>query len=118
MVADDDHPYDGTFILDDNFRILWGYLRRYAFDKIKIDKSIAGSVDRDPQAAALVAGTVAIAQALNISVTVEGVETEDHVRLLKVAGCQYMQGYYYSRPKPLAEVMVFRDVMEARKLTA
>ncbi|MFT4074630.1 MAG: EAL domain-containing protein [Asticcacaulis sp.] len=88
-----------------------GYLRRYAFDKIKIDKSMAGTVDRDPQAAALVAGTVAIAQALNISVTAEGVETEDHVRLLKLAGCQYMQGYYYSRPKPLAEVLKLREGM-------
>ena len=82
-----------------------GYLRRYAFDKIKIDKSLAGTVDRDPQAAALVAGTVAIAQALHISVTAEGVETEDHVRLLKLAGCQYLQGFYYSRPKPLAEIL-------------
>ncbi len=82
-----------------------GYLRRYAFDKIKIDKSLAGTVDRDPQAAALVAGTVAIAQALHISVTAEGVETEDQARLLRLAGCQYLQGYLYSRPKPLAEVL-------------
>jgi len=84
-----------------------GYLRRYHFDKIKIDKSMAGTVDRDPQAAALVAGTVAIAQALNISVTAEGVETEDQARLLRLAGCQYLQGYLYSRPKPLNEVLAF-----------
>lgn len=82
-----------------------GYLRRYAFDKIKIDKSLAGRVDQDPQAAALVAGTVSIANALGLSVTAEGVETEDHVRLLKLAGCHYLQGYYFSRPKPLAEVL-------------
>ncbi|CAL4869055.1 putative signaling protein [Asticcacaulis sp. MM231] len=95
-----------------------GYLRRYAFDKIKIDKSLAGTVDRDPQAAALVAGTVAIAQALHISVTAEGVETEDHVRLLKLAGCQYLQGFYYSRPKPLAEVLEWCEKASADKLTA
>ncbi len=82
-----------------------GYLRRYAFDKIKIDKSLAGRVDLDPQAAALVAGTVSIANALGLSVTAEGVETEDHVRLLKLAGCHYLQGYYFSRPKPLGEVL-------------
>lgn len=86
-----------------------GYLKRYDFDKIKIDKSMAGTVDRDPQAAALVAGTVAIAQALNISVTAEGVETEDQARLLRLAGCQYLQGYLYSRPKPLAEVIQRRE---------
>ncbi len=82
-----------------------GYLRRYAFDKIKIDKSLAGRVDLDPQAAALVAGTVSIANALGLSVTAEGVETEDHVRLLKLAGCHYLQGYYFSRPKPLGEIL-------------
>jgi diguanylate cyclase (GGDEF)-like protein len=82
-----------------------GYLRRYDFDKIKIDKSLASQVDRDPQAAALVAGTVNIANALGLAVTAEGVETEDHVRLLRLAGCQYLQGYYFSRPKPLAEVL-------------
>jgi EAL domain-containing protein (putative c-di-GMP-specific phosphodiesterase class I) len=88
-----------------------GYLRRYHFDKIKIDKSMAGTVDRDPQAAALVAGTVAIAQALNISVTAEGVETEDQARLLRLAGCQFLQGYLYSRPKPLLEVLAIQKHM-------
>ncbi|EGF92271.1 diguanylate cyclase GGDEF domain protein [Asticcacaulis biprosthecium C19] len=82
-----------------------GYLRRYDFDKIKIDKSLASQVDRDPQAAALVAGTVNIANALGLAVTAEGVETEDHVRLLRLAGCQYLQGYYFSRPKPLHDVL-------------
>ena len=85
-----------------------GYLRRYDFDKIKIDKSLAGRVDRDPQAAALVAGTVSIATALNLTVTAEGVETEDHVRLLKLAGCETLQGFYFSRPRPLSEVLDLR----------
>ena len=88
-----------------------GYLRRYDFDKIKIDKSLAGRVDQDPQAAALVAGTVSIATALNLSVTAEGVETEDHVRLLKLAGCDTLQGYYFSRPKPLNEILELRDFL-------
>ena len=82
-----------------------GYLRRYGFDKIKIDKSLASLVDIDPQAAALVAGTVSIARALNMSVTAEGVETEDHASLLRLAGCHTLQGFLYSRPKPLADIM-------------
>jgi diguanylate cyclase (GGDEF)-like protein len=85
-----------------------GYLRRYDFDKIKIDKSLAGLVDRDPQAAALVAGTVSIANALSISVTAEGVETEEQANLLRLAGCQNLQGFYYSKPRPLAEVVNLR----------
>ncbi|MBW8735282.1 MAG: EAL domain-containing protein, partial [Asticcacaulis sp.] len=82
-----------------------GYLRRFAFDRIKIDKSLAGLIDRDPQAAALVAGTVSIAAALQMMVTAEGVETEEHVRLLRLAGCNTLQGFYFSRPKPLHEVL-------------
>ncbi len=82
-----------------------GYLRRFDFDRIKIDKSLAGRVDMDHQAAALVAGTVSIANALSIAVTAEGVETADHVRLLRLAGCHSLQGFYFSRPKPLAEVL-------------
>ncbi|HVZ29999.1 MAG TPA: EAL domain-containing protein [Asticcacaulis sp.] len=89
-----------------------GYLRRYDFDKIKIDKSLAGLVDRDPQAAALVAGTVSIANALSIEVTAEGVETEEHVRLLRLAGCQHLQGFYFSKPRPLAEVVGMRGEWE------
>ena len=75
-----------------------GYLKRYDFDKIKIDKSMAGTVDRDPQAAALVAGTVAIAQALNISVTAEGVETEEQLKLLNLLRCDEWQGFLHSEP--------------------
>ena len=84
-----------------------GYLRRFDFDRIKIDKSLAGSVDSDPQAAALVAGTVGIANALSLAVTAEGVETWEQARLLKLAGCHNLQGYYFSKPKPLAEVLTF-----------
>ena len=86
-----------------------GYLRRFAFDKIKIDKSLAGRIDRDPQAAALVAGTVNIAAALQMTVTAEGVETEEHVRLLRLAGCNTLQGFYFSRPKALADVVATLD---------
>ncbi len=86
-----------------------GYLRRYKFDTIKIDRSLAGLVDTDPQAAALVAGTVSIATALQIKVTAEGVETEDHARLLRLAGCDKLQGFYFSRPAPLNEIMILRN---------
>ena len=82
-----------------------GYLRRYGFDNIKIDKSLASLVDTDPQAAALVAGTVAIASALHISVTAEGVESDEHAQLLRLAGCHKLQGYLFSRPMPLADIL-------------
>ncbi len=81
-----------------------GYLQRYNFDKIKIDRSLASRVDRDPQTAALIAGAVSIANALSISVTAEGVETEDQSRLLRLAGCDQLQGFLYSRPAVLSDI--------------
>ncbi len=87
-----------------------GYLRRYGFDRIKIDKSLASRVGTDPQAAALVGGTVAIATALSMSVTAEGVETEEHALLLKAAGCQKLQGYLYGRPGPIGALDLRRPV--------
>ncbi len=91
-----------------------GYLRRYGFDRIKIDKSLASRVGSDPQAAALVGGTVAIATALSMSVTAEGVETAEHALLLKAAGCQKLQGYYYGRPAPIGDLKVVRREADER----
>ena len=93
-----------------------GYLRRFNFDRIKIDKSLAGLIDRDPQAAALVAGTVNIAAALQMTVTAEGVETEEHVRLLRLAGCHTLQGFYFSRPKALGDVLAMLEEDGARSV--
>jgi diguanylate cyclase (GGDEF)-like protein len=74
------------------------YLRNYQFDRIKIDRSLAGRIDVDPQAQTLVTGAVFIANGLDMRITAEGVESEDQVRLLRLAGCHAMQGYYISAP--------------------
>ena len=79
-----------------------GYLRQLAFDSIKIDKSLAGLVDCDEQAAALVSGTVRIASALGMSVVAEGVENAEQMALLCRAGCDRLQGYLFSEPVPIA----------------
>lgn len=59
-----------------------GYLRRFKFDTIKIDKSLAGRVDTDDEAAALVTGTICIAAALGMAVTAEGVENDRQIKHL------------------------------------
>lgn len=82
-----------------------GYLRRFNFDTIKIDKSLAGLVDADEQAAALVSGTIRIASALGMSVTAEGVENEKQMQLLRLAGCDRLQGYYFSQPQPITAIL-------------
>lgn len=78
-----------------------GYLKNYPFSQLKIDKSFTNDVLKDPDSAALVRSMISMGHNLGISVIAEGVETEDHVRFLQVAGCDEIQGYYLS--KPIAE---------------
>ncbi len=94
----------GTAVALDDFGTGYssiGYLRRFNFDTIKIDKSLAGLVDDDEQAAALVSGTVRIANALGMAVVAEGVETEKQMKLLRLAGCDQLQGFWFSQPMPM-----------------
>lgn len=86
-----------------------GYLRRFNFDTIKIDKSLAGLVDHDEQASALVSGTVRIASALGMTVVAEGVENEKQMKLLRLAGCDQLQGFWYSQPMPIEAIMALRQ---------
>jgi len=85
-------------------------LRRFNFDTIKIDKSLAGLVDNDEQAAALVSGTVRIASALGMAVVAEGVENEKQMKLLRLAGCDQLQGFWFSQPMPIEAIMELREI--------
>lgn len=101
----------GTAVALDDFGTGYssiGYLRRFNFDTIKIDKSLAGLVDDDEQAAALVGGTIRIASALGMTVIAEGVETERQMKLLRLAGCDQLQGFYFSEPMPLSSLLALR----------
>ncbi|TCC01098.1 bifunctional diguanylate cyclase/phosphodiesterase [Kosakonia quasisacchari] len=98
----------GTAVALDDFGTGYssiGYLRRFNFDTIKIDKSLAGLVDDDEQASALVSGTIRIASALGMQVVAEGVENEKQMKLLRLAGCDQLQGYYFSAPMPLNDIL-------------
>jgi EAL domain-containing protein (putative c-di-GMP-specific phosphodiesterase class I) len=80
-----------------------GYLRSFPFDKIKIDQSfIRGSVDKD--AIAIIRAICGLSTELGITTTVEGVETEDQLKHVTEAGCDQIQGYYFSRPRPACDV--------------
>ena len=75
-----------------------GHLRRFKFDKLKIDRSMVEDVLRKPSALRLVQGTVAMADALGLCVTAEGVDNENQVAMLRMAGCSLFQGYLFSKP--------------------
>ncbi|KRA97813.1 hypothetical protein ASD83_12070 [Devosia sp. Root685] len=74
------------------------YLRSYAVDKLKIDKSYSQLVGADPAVGHIVRLMIETARALGMRVTAEGVENEDQRRKLTDMGCTYLQGYLFARP--------------------
>lgn len=75
-----------------------GYLRRFKFDKLKLDRSLIADIVTDVRIQRLVHATIALAEALSLTVTAEGVETEGEAVLLQAAGCHELQGFLYSQP--------------------
>jgi EAL domain-containing protein (putative c-di-GMP-specific phosphodiesterase class I) len=80
------------------------YLKRFPFDKIKIDRCFVSDVAEADGSPEIVRAVVNIAAARNMTTTAEGVETEQQRELLRALGCTEMQGYLFSAPKAGAEV--------------
>ncbi|WP_243368006.1 putative bifunctional diguanylate cyclase/phosphodiesterase [Microvirga solisilvae] len=81
-----------------------GYLQRFSIDKIKIDRSFVMSLGQTANAMAIVKSIVALGQAMDLTVTAEGVETEHQKSFLSTAGCNEMQGFLFSKALPLDQV--------------
>ena len=80
------------------------YLQEYGFSQIKIDKSLVARVGHDKKAGVLIAGSVYLANGLDMEVTAEGVETPEQERLLRASGCKFLQGYLFCEPLPLRKL--------------
>jgi diguanylate cyclase (GGDEF)-like protein/PAS domain S-box-containing protein len=80
------------------------YLKRFPFDKIKIDRSFITDITEDGGSPAIVQAVVNIAAERNMATTAEGVETEQQKQMLRALGCTEMQGYLFSAAKPGPEV--------------
>jgi diguanylate cyclase (GGDEF)-like protein/PAS domain S-box-containing protein len=78
------------------------YLHAYPVDRIKIAQQFMSRVITDPGDAAIVKATIGLADALKLEIIAEGVETVEQLTFLSKAGCQNIQGYYFSRPVPAA----------------
>jgi EAL domain-containing protein (putative c-di-GMP-specific phosphodiesterase class I) len=74
------------------------YLHRFPFDVIKIDRTFTGRMTTDRESLSIVKTITALALELGKSVVAEGVEKEEHQQILTEIGCQYGQGYLYSKP--------------------
>jgi diguanylate cyclase (GGDEF)-like protein len=79
------------------------YLRRLPIDIVKIDQSFIADV-RPPFNATIAAAVTNLAHVLGLSVTAEGVETEDQSSAVHSIGCEFAQGYFYARPMPSYEI--------------
>lgn len=74
-----------------------GYLRKLSFDRIKIDRSFVTNVAEDARAADVARAIVSLAEALDLSVTAEGIETEAQATIMRVIGCTRLQGWRFGR---------------------
>ena len=92
------------------------YLRRFPFDKIKIDKSFIDDVAARDESLAIIRAIVALADALGMSTTAEGVESPGQLAKLRDAGCTQIQGYVFSPPRPAHEIVaMFESRLEGHE---
>jgi diguanylate cyclase (GGDEF)-like protein len=83
------------------------YLRRFPFDRIKIDQSFVRAQEHDAATRAIVETILTMARRLGLEVTAEGMETERQLNLLLSQGCPEVQGFLLGRPMPAAEAKAF-----------
>jgi EAL domain-containing protein (putative c-di-GMP-specific phosphodiesterase class I) len=88
------------------------YLKRFPFDKIKIDRCFVSDIAEIDGSSSIVQAVVNIAAARNMTTTAEGVETEQQKEILRRLDCTEMQGYLFSAAKPGPEV---RQLFGARR---
>jgi diguanylate cyclase (GGDEF)-like protein len=80
------------------------YLRKFPFDKIKIDQSFVRDLSNQPESMAIVRAVAGLGITLGIATTAEGVETLDQLRAVKAEGCTQVQGYLLGRPQPASAI--------------
>ncbi len=80
------------------------YLRQFPFNKIKIDQSFIREMTRSADCVAIVTSIAQLAISLGMTTTAEGVETAEHLRMVRDAGCTDVQGFLFGRPKPVSEL--------------
>ncbi len=102
----------GCSISVDDFGIgysSFGYLKTFALNNIKIDKSFIRDIDTDPDSRAIVAAIISLSRNLNLKTIAEGVETEEQLNILRDIKCDFIQGYFLSEPVPASDIEKLYD---------
>ena len=92
------------------------YLKLFAIDRIKIDRSFVKDMTTDPDDKAITQAIISMAHSLKLDVIAEGVETKEQLGILKSQGCDIMQGYLFSKPIPANEIPPLLSDSTAQKL--
>ena len=96
----------GFLVEIDDFGKGWsslGLLKDIHADLLKIDMSLIREIQDKPRSRTILRSIIGMAVSLGMDVISEGVETEEQLKLVREMGCRYFQGYYFSRPLPVAE---------------
>ncbi|MBT7880110.1 MAG: EAL domain-containing protein [Gammaproteobacteria bacterium] len=88
------------------------YLKRFPLTTLKIDRSFIKDLHLDEDDKEITKAIIAMGQSLNLATLAEGVENEAQVKVLRDYGCDYIQGYYYSKPIPAAEMTEYLRNLE------
>ena len=94
------------------------YLRRFGFDKLKIDRSFIDGAGAPQDSSIILASIIKLGQDLDLTITAEGVETAEQQSWLQASGCHQLQGYLFSRPLPAAQMTRFIAAHSARAAAA
>ncbi|MGD0736734.1 MAG: EAL domain-containing protein [Terracidiphilus sp.] len=94
------------------------YLHYFPIDTLKIDQSFIRSLSTHPGSLVLVKAIIGLAQNLGMKVIAEGVESAEDARRLQVMGCEYIQGYFFSKPLPFDKAISFVQSWQAPSLEA
>jgi diguanylate cyclase (GGDEF)-like protein len=81
-----------------------GFLRKFRFEKLKIDRSLVVEAADDHGSRAMMVSSIAVARAMNMFVTAEGVETQAQAAMVRTAGCDQIQGWLYYKAIPADEI--------------
>jgi EAL domain-containing protein (putative c-di-GMP-specific phosphodiesterase class I) len=84
------------------------YLQHFSLDALKLDKPFLRNVGAEGQAARIIRTMINFGHGLDMKVVVEGVESEYHVRLLQLLGCDLLQGYEIGAPMPIEDLVEYR----------